>query len=132
MSVRRNLVAILVAAVVVAGLSYFRACASSTLPPKLTDSERARIRETRFPVTVAVEVDQYPVYSERLASELRRTNLFNGVALLPDSPRATLVARVEQHVYEGPRGCAASLPGSPRRWSSSASDVNVAVQLKEG
>jgi hypothetical protein len=75
-------------------------CASSALPPELTQEQRAAIAKTRFKATVGVEAYKFPVYSETLIARLRKTGLFERVDAIDafDTP-PTFVARVERTVY---------------------------------
>lgn len=74
-------------------------CTSMVLPPSLSDSELARVSSTRFHVSVGVEKDENPLYSDRLVHALRRTGLFSRIEKLEDLPHADLVARVNRHIY---------------------------------
>jgi hypothetical protein len=84
---------------VLAGVGMYRGCSSAALPPRPNPAALARVRATHFRATVGVEKYQYPVYSERLVSSLRRTGLFDRVDALERLPNARLVARVERGVY---------------------------------
>ena len=74
-------------------------CTSMVLPRSLSQSELARVSSTRFNVSVGVEKDDNPLYSDRLVQALRRTGLFTRVEKLADLPNADLVARVNRHIY---------------------------------
>jgi hypothetical protein len=74
-------------------------CTSMVLPRSLSDAELARVRSTRFNVSVGVAKDENPLYSDRLVRALRRTRLFGRVERLEEVPNADLVARVDRHIY---------------------------------
>src|SRR2546426_1003468 len=75
-------------------------CASSTLPPRLTTAERARLKGAHLPFTVGVERHRYPAYSDSLVKALRRTKVFDRVDHLDRfSTPPALVARVEREIY---------------------------------
>lgn len=75
-------------------------CASSALPPELTDEQLKAIATTRFRATVGVEAFKFPVYSETLIARLRQTQLFERVdALEAFETPPTFVARVDRTVY---------------------------------
>ena len=71
---------------------------SSTLPPKPSAAQLDILRTTHFSATLAVEPYQYPVYSESLASDLRKTGLFDAVGTFQSMQHADLIATVEQPV----------------------------------
>ena len=75
-------------------------CGSSTLPPRLTASERAKVKGARLPFTVGVERYEAPAYSDALVKALRGTEVFVRVDHLErfNSP-PSLVARVERRIY---------------------------------
>jgi hypothetical protein len=75
-------------------------CASSTLPPALSATEKARLKTARMAFTVGVETYQSPAYSDALVKALRDTGVFVRVDHLErfSSPPA-LVARVEREIY---------------------------------
>ncbi|HEX6903293.1 MAG TPA: hypothetical protein VF789_26490 [Thermoanaerobaculia bacterium] len=78
-------------------------CASVKIPPKLTPAERDLVQATKIHAVVGVQTDEYPVYSNKLADALRRTGLFDEVALIDDLQREPdLIATVEKHVYGAP------------------------------
>jgi hypothetical protein len=97
---RPRLFAILAIVPVLAVVGYTVGCASTTLPPTLSPSEQAAIRQIRFPITVGVERFKFPVYSEGLTKALQATELFNAVA---DSAEfktpPDLIARIERTIY---------------------------------
>ena len=74
-------------------------CTSSALPPKPTASQLDHLLRTHFKASVGVEKAKFPAYSERLVEALRKTGLFDRVDHLENLPEATLVARVERHIY---------------------------------
>ncbi len=75
-------------------------CTSTILPPRLTRTQHALIDSVRFPATVAVEPYKWPVYSERLITALRATQLFARVdSLSRFSEPPTFVARVARPIY---------------------------------
>src|SRR5215471_3250605 len=77
-------------------------CASSTLPPPLTSTEKARVKEAHLPCTVGVEKYRNPAYSDALVSALRGTHVFDRVdhlEKLKSPPMFT--ARVEREIYGG-------------------------------
>jgi len=75
-------------------------CGSSTLPPRLTAAERARLKGAHLPFTVGVERHRYPAYSDALVKALRRTKVFDRVDHLDQfSTPPALVARVEREIY---------------------------------
>jgi len=75
-------------------------CASSTLPPALSATEKDRLQTARLTFTVGVETYKYPDYSDALVKTLRNTGVFVRVDHLErfSSPPA-LVARVEREIY---------------------------------
>lgn len=75
---------------------------SSTLPPQPSTAALDAVRATHFLATLGVETYTYPVYSERLISDLRTTGLFNAVEASEANPQATLIARIERPVYGNP------------------------------
>jgi hypothetical protein len=74
--------------------------ASASLPPALTENERAIVVDARLPLTVGVErVRRAPVGSDRLLDALRATALFDHVAPLSEfSTPPDLVARVDDRL----------------------------------
>jgi len=74
-------------------------CTSMVLPRSPSHAELARVSNTRFHVSIGVEKDENPLYSDRLVQALRRTGLFSRVEKLEDLPHADLVARVNRHIY---------------------------------
>src|SRR3972149_760998 len=74
-------------------------CTSMILPRSPSHAELARVSKTRFHVSIGVEKDENPLYSDRLVQALRRTGLFSRVEKLEDLPHADLVARVNRHIY---------------------------------
>ena len=75
-------------------------CASTTLPPRLSPSQKALVRDLRFPARVGVERFKYPVYSDELAKALRATHLFAEVRALSAFPTPPdLIARIERPIY---------------------------------
>ena len=72
---------------------------SSTLPPKPSAAQLEILRTTHFSATLAVEPYKYPVYSEALANDLRKTGLFDAVDSFENLKRADLVARIEQPIH---------------------------------
>lgn len=75
-------------------------CGSGTLPPKLSQEQQAILKATRFPATVGVAKDKFPVYSDHLIRALQETRLFRRVDSLSSfSESPTLIARVERHIY---------------------------------
>ena len=76
---------------------------SSTLPPKPSAAQLDILRTTHFSATLAVEPYQYPVYSESLASDLRKTGLFDAISIFQSAQHADLVAKVEQPVHGSSR-----------------------------
>lgn len=91
-----------VAAVVVAAWVFIvGGCGGTSLPPKLTPSQRESLAAAQFhTITVGVERFRHPVYSERLTAALGATHLFAHVDAVDafDSP-PTFVARVERPIY---------------------------------
>jgi hypothetical protein len=75
------------------------ACTSSTVPPKLTEEDLARVHATHFPWTLGVERYKLPAYSDSLIASLRRTGLFDRVDELDKVPEASVVARVRTEIY---------------------------------
>jgi hypothetical protein len=83
--------------------------ASTTLPPRLSADERAKVRNAHLPFTVGVERYHYPVYSDSLVSALQKLKLFDKVDYrdrLRSAP--SLVAEVERTV-----GGATAIPFGP-------------------
>lgn len=75
-------------------------CATTRLPPRLSESERAILSEARqFNVVVAVQEYKYPVYSTRLIRDLRSTGLFKTVKHAEDLRGVDFLVRVEDTVY---------------------------------
>jgi hypothetical protein len=78
-------------------------CASSTLPPSLSETEKARVDTARLPFSVGVETYKYPAYSDGLVKALRNTGIFVRVDHLERfSSPPSLVARVEREIYGSP------------------------------
>jgi hypothetical protein len=75
-------------------------CASSSLPPTLSATAKARLKSAQLTFTVGVETYKYPAYSDALVKALRNTGVFVRVDHLErfSSPPA-LVARVEREIY---------------------------------
>jgi hypothetical protein len=75
-------------------------CASSTLPPALSATEKIRLKTAPMAFTVGVETYKFPAYSDALVKALRNTGVFVRVDHLErfSSPPA-LVARVEREIY---------------------------------
>ncbi len=74
------------------------ACGTSRLPAPLASQEMAMARAAYIGGTVAVEPDEYPVYSQRLERQLAESGLFERVGCIDTVARPTLIARVERHV----------------------------------
>ena len=72
---------------------------SSTLPPKPSAAQLDAVRATHFMATLSIEAYKYPIYSERLISDLRTTGLFIAVGASEAIPQAALIARIERPVY---------------------------------
>lgn len=81
-------------------------CATSALPPKLSESQAERVRTTHFAARVAVEQYEPSGYSERLIQALRSTGLFDEVGPLGAVEEPDLVASVDRPIY----GTASMLP----------------------
>ena len=96
---RRKLLAAVGLLAALVGIAVGGGCGSFSLPPKPTDAQLAVLRTTHFRAKVGVEPYKYPVYSERLISDLRSTGLFDAVELLDQIDKPSLVARVERPVY---------------------------------
>lgn len=92
-------IAIVLAAAALFVVAVVGGCGSSALPAPLTTEQRTSAEEASFPVTVGVERDQYPVYSDALLEVLRESGLFTRVEPLEAAPDATLIAQVERRVY---------------------------------
>lgn len=92
-------VVIVLTAVAVFVVAAVGGCSSSALPARLTSEQRASAQKAQFPLTIGVEQDQYPVYSDALLEVLRDSGLFARVELLEAAPGATLIARVERRVH---------------------------------
>ena len=76
-------------------------CGSTSLPPRLTPSQRERVAAAPFhTVTVGVERFTLPAYSERLTAGLGATHVFARVDDVKafDTP-PTFVARVERPIH---------------------------------
>lgn len=94
------IVIVIVAVLVVIGLGLAGGCASTSLPPRLTDAQAKAVETTRFKATVGVEPHKFPVYSEKLIRNLRATGLFERVdALDMFAEPPTFVARVDREIY---------------------------------
>ena len=75
-------------------------CASTKLPPKLSQAESERLKELPLPYTVGVARDNDSLYSDRLTKVLEQTGVFTKVAPLDSYKKAPdLIATVEEHVY---------------------------------
>ncbi len=75
-------------------------CSSTTVPRKLTKAQREQVDATHIRATVGVEKHQLPVYSQKLLSALRATNLFDQVEHLDDlAEPPDLIASVARGVY---------------------------------
>jgi hypothetical protein len=74
-------------------------CFSSSLPPRLSREEQARVTGTHFRWAVGVERYHLPAYSNDLIKALRATQLFDRVDELEKVPDAPMVARVETEVW---------------------------------
>jgi hypothetical protein len=85
---------------VIGVLGYTGGCASSSLPPALTPSQKALIRDTRFAASLGIERYSLPAYSDGLTKALQATGLFErvsestGLKSPPD-----LLARIERPIY---------------------------------
>lgn len=79
-------------------LSVLWGCASSPLPPRLTEPQREVLAGVDLPYRVAVEPYQYPLYSRLLMEDLRTTGVFARVEMSEDLSEAELVARVAHPV----------------------------------
>lgn len=75
------------------------ACGSSRVPPRLPPNDLNSAGAVHFGGSVAVEADNYPVYSDQLKQQLERTHLFDQVDSANRVPSPTLIARVERHVH---------------------------------
>jgi hypothetical protein len=79
---------------------FLAGCASSPLPPRLTSTESARLRELPLPYSVGVVPYKFPAYSDKLAAALRAAGIFKEVALIPEMVGAPdFVAAVEETVH---------------------------------
>ena len=74
-------------------------CASSALPPSLSQAEHRLVNSTHYAATVGVAPYKYPVYSERLLKSLRGTGLFDDVEALERIENPDLIASVERPVH---------------------------------
>jgi hypothetical protein len=75
-------------------------CASETLPPALTSDQLKIVAATHFRATVGVRRYTYPVYSDHLIVQLRKTGLFDEVSPLESlQTPPTFVARVDRRIY---------------------------------
>lgn len=76
---------------------------STTLPKKLSQEQKAQVKNVHLPFVIGVERYQYPVYSDALVSALKKLNLFAEVnyrdRLLK---KPSLVAEIEKTVYGNP------------------------------
>jgi hypothetical protein len=81
-------------------LALLASCASSPLPPKLTEVESRRLSELPLPYSVGVARYKHPVYSEKLSDALEATGAFSRVAPLDQfgSP-PDLIATVEESIH---------------------------------
>jgi len=93
-------IAIILAVLALVALGFGGGCASTSLPPRLTDAQAKAVETTRFKATVGVEPYQFPVYAEKLIRNLRATGLFERVdALAAFAEPPTFVARVDRAIY---------------------------------
>ena len=98
---------------------------SSTIPARLSKSERAQVKAAHFEAVVGVEQYGAPVYSRKLVRALRRTGLFDRVDHLDSlSIAPTLVARDERRT----RGSS----GIPILWMQSLGFISETVQEEHG
>lgn len=75
-------------------------CASSSLPPRITQEQRALLEKTHFKLSLGIAPDRYPIYSDNLLKALRETGLFDRVDYVHNftSP-PDLQAHVREHIY---------------------------------
>jgi hypothetical protein len=75
-------------------------CATTAVPPGLTDGQRATLHATKcLDVTVGVERYRFPAYSDKLIVALRGTGVFAAVEDIGALDAPTFVARVERPIY---------------------------------
>jgi hypothetical protein len=75
-------------------------CASTPLPPPLTEGQTARLKELPLPYSVAVAPYKYPVYSEKLTTSLASSGVFRQVAPLAEfKGTPDLIATIEESVH---------------------------------
>ena len=80
------------------GILLVAGCATTRLPPALSAADMARIQ--RSGMTVGVEEYRYPVYTDSLIADLRKTGLFGSVDRRWDLPvRPDVVATVEEPIH---------------------------------
>jgi hypothetical protein len=96
---RRKLLAAAIVAAVLVTVASFGGCGSFALPPRPTGAQLTALKSTRFAATVGVEEYKFPVYTERLVSDLRSTGLFRSVERMPAAGTPDLIARIERPVY---------------------------------
>jgi hypothetical protein len=85
---------------VAAVLGLLAGCASSPLPPELTEAQGRRLSELPLPYSVGVAPYKYPIYSEKLTLALAASGAFSRVAPLEQfaSP-PDLIATVEESIH---------------------------------
>jgi hypothetical protein len=75
-------------------------CASSSLPPRITQGQRALLEKTHFHLSVGVLPDRYSIYSHNLLKALQETRLFDRVDYVHNfSSPPDINARVHEHIY---------------------------------
>ncbi len=87
---------------IVAGLTLLTlpGCASEALPPPLSNDQLKAIAAKHFKASVGVRKYNAPVYSDYLVECLRKTNLFDEVALLDEfKTPPTFIAVVNRGIY---------------------------------
>lgn len=81
-------------------IGYSGGCASTTLPPALTASQRDILSRAHFGATIAVERYKFLVYSDGLVIALRDTGLFEAVDHAEKlRVPANLLARIERPIH---------------------------------
>jgi len=84
--------------VCLAALSSF-SCATATVPAALPPEDAELLSTVRIPARVGVEQYEPAVYSERLISSLRSTELFEYVGPLNQTDNPDLIASVRRPIY---------------------------------
>ena len=81
---------------------FLSSCATSRLPIALTQNQVSSISGVKYKCTVAVEKNEFSIYSDRLLVELTKSELFDSVVPSVESDNPEFIARITEHVYGSP------------------------------